>query len=629
MRVRGGCRSTGVRTLRTRRSWLGAGLVLAVLLLPLAGDVSRAAAWSFPNQEIVTQAMSYPINSNQGTCKEFATTVVNAVLAANGILARVGGYGSPGGCYYGSYQNAGGTLIGEWGPTDGAGSQAAIQNAVPGDLIQAIPDGYQNSDYPPTTGLHTAIVIAVNSPGDYQVRDSNWAGNDEVEQHDWNLNSIPSESYWRGSTVYVWRFGTVAPATRIGMLDSNGALYVKEGALDAGWVHEFDTVSSFQLDGDRIAALTGKTLWVKEGLNGSWVDEYTDAKAYQISGDYIGMLDSNGALYVKEGALDAGWVHEFDTVSSFQLDGDRIAALTGKTLWVKEGLNGSWVDEYTDAKAYQISGDYIGMLDSNGALYVKEGALDAGWVHEFDTVSSFQLDGDRIAALTGKTLWVKEGLNGSWVDEYTDAKAYQISGDYIGMLDSNGALYVKEGALDAGWVHEFDTVSSFQLDGDRIAALTGKTLWVKEGLNGSWVDEYTDTIAYQLSTRVPGPVFVADTTSPTTTVSGADGRWHNTPVTLTLHASDNSGGSGVAATYYKVDSGAWTQGTSVTITAPADHTNDGAHTVRYYSTDLAGNSEAARSVTVKIDTCGPATAARQPAAVAATPSPCATASATP
>ena len=99
-----------------------------------------------------------------------------------------------------------------------------------------------------------------------------------------------------------------------------------------------------------------------------------------------------------------------------------------------------------------------------------------------------------------------------------------------------------------------------------------------------------------------------DTTPPRTTVTGADDLWHDSDVDLTLEAADDPGGSGVAATYYQVDSGPWTEGTSLTVAGPADHSNDGVHTVSYYSTDNAGNTEATQSVTAKIDTTSPATA---------------------
>jgi len=102
-----------------------------------------------------------------------------------------------------------------------------------------------------------------------------------------------------------------------------------------------------------------------------------------------------------------------------------------------------------------------------------------------------------------------------------------------------------------------------------------------------------------------------DTTPPTTSVSGVDALWHHSPVTLTLRASDNAGGSGMsggqAKTEYKIDGAlTWTTGTSVTVAAPADHSGDGSHTVSYRSTDAAGNVEATTICTVKIDTTSPA-----------------------
>jgi len=99
----------------------------------------------------------------------------------------------------------------------------------------------------------------------------------------------------------------------------------------------------------------------------------------------------------------------------------------------------------------------------------------------------------------------------------------------------------------------------------------------------------------------------ADITPPTTEVLGGDDLWHNADVTLTFVAADEADGSGVAATYVAVDAGDYVPGTSVTVPAPGDHANDGAHTVSYYSVDNAGNAEAPRTGTVKIDTTGPVT----------------------
>ncbi|HEY5386807.1 MAG TPA: lectin like domain-containing protein [Thermoleophilia bacterium] len=99
-----------------------------------------------------------------------------------------------------------------------------------------------------------------------------------------------------------------------------------------------------------------------------------------------------------------------------------------------------------------------------------------------------------------------------------------------------------------------------------------------------------------------------DVTPPTTTVSGNGGGWHRTAVSLTFKPSDRAAGSGAARTEYRVDAvgdAGWTTGTSVTLSAPGDHSGDGVHTVEYRSVDNAGNVEATHSCRVAIDTRRP------------------------
>jgi hypothetical protein len=109
-----------------------------------------------------------------------------------------------------------------------------------------------------------------------------------------------------------------------------------------------------------------------------------------------------------------------------------------------------------------------------------------------------------------------------------------------------------------------------------------------------------------------------DTRAPATTDDAPAG-WHNAPVTISLAPVD-AGGAGVATTEYKLDgAAAWSPGTSVTVAAPADHSNDGTHTIAYRSTDTAGNVEAERTATVRIDTQQPATTDDAPAGPRNTP----------
>ncbi|HEY0604981.1 MAG TPA: Ig-like domain repeat protein, partial [Herpetosiphonaceae bacterium] len=98
------------------------------------------------------------------------------------------------------------------------------------------------------------------------------------------------------------------------------------------------------------------------------------------------------------------------------------------------------------------------------------------------------------------------------------------------------------------------------------------------------------------TTTALSPAIKIDRTAPKTTAA-APPAWNNSDVTLSLNAEDAL--SGVSATYFKLDNGAQQSGTSATINT------EGVHTLQFWSVDNAGNSEAAQTVTVKIDKTGP------------------------
>ena len=102
-----------------------------------------------------------------------------------------------------------------------------------------------------------------------------------------------------------------------------------------------------------------------------------------------------------------------------------------------------------------------------------------------------------------------------------------------------------------------------------------------------------------------------DTEAPATVATGAaDGAWYNGNVQVVLGAED-AGASGVAALVYAVDGGA-----PVTVpgAAPrADVTlkfNAMSRSIEYGASDLAGNVEARKTLTVYFDTQAPTTQAR-------------------
>ncbi|MGY5859844.1 MAG: carboxypeptidase regulatory-like domain-containing protein, partial [Candidatus Thorarchaeota archaeon] len=96
-----------------------------------------------------------------------------------------------------------------------------------------------------------------------------------------------------------------------------------------------------------------------------------------------------------------------------------------------------------------------------------------------------------------------------------------------------------------------------------------------------------------------------DYSDPTTTLtpvgtSGLEG-WYISLVTVYLEATDPVPGSGVADTYYYIDSGPWIL-YETSIDLP-----EGVWTVSFYSIDLAGNAEQPKSETIKVDITPPET----------------------
>ncbi len=125
------------------------------------------------------------------------------------------------------------------------------------------------------------------------------------------------------------------------------------------------------------------------------------------------------------------------------------------------------------------------------------------------------------------------------------------------------------------------------------SSIEGVPSWTVLTTDNAFVDE------------INNPTTTVDNTAPVTTDSGIDANWHNMSVTVTLTPTDSS--SGVDKTYYTTDDTTPTtsssQGTSIVLSST------GIYTIKYFSTDIVGNTEAVKTATneVKIDTVKPTT----------------------
>jgi hypothetical protein len=118
----------------------------------------------------------------------------------------------------------------------------------------------------------------------------------------------------------------------------------------------------------------------------------------------------------------------------------------------------------------------------------------------------------------------------------------------------------------------------------------------------SWDGAMARTSYWCCRTGQPPPSDTsAPETTPTLTGTQGDNGWWRSTVTVKLTATD-TGGSGVDHTKYRVDLGAWK-----TYTGAFALSADGTRRVDYYSVDKAGNQEATKTITIKIDEVPPTT----------------------
>lgn len=219
---------------------------------------------------------------------------------------------------------------------------------------------------------------------------------------------------------------------------------------------------------------------------------------------------------------------------------------------------------------------------------------------------------DALSGIAGCSAPVRLAEGG---DQSVDGTATDAAGNRarttIGPVDVDTTAPTLSGEVttppnDAGWWHGDVTVH--WTAGDALAGLDGEapadSTIGGQGLGLTAGAVVRDLAGNQASASSP-PVRI-DRAAPVTTVSDvAD--WSNGAVAVDLAATDNL--SGVATTHYRVDDAAPATGTHLRIE------DEGVHTLRVWSEDVAGNVEAPQEVTVRIDRSAPSiTHTQSPAA---------------
>ena len=301
-----------------------------------------------------------------------------------------------------------------------------------------------------------------------------------------------------------------------------------------------------------------------------------------------------------------GWNNSDVSVSFSCLDQVNLSGLadcTEPSTVTTEGRAQQVTGHATDNAGNRVTGTAVLNIDKTAPTVT--GAPDraanaAGWYDDDVTVSFVGEDAlSGIDTVTGPQ-HLGEGADQSVTGTATDNAGNGATTTVAGVNVDKTApdLSAAPTALpnDNGWYNA--PVTQVWLASDALSGLAGETpahaVLDTEG-RGQTVSAQVSDKAGHTTSATSAPVDI-DLTDPMTDAD-APGSWTKQGVEVTLHPHDAL--SGVASTHYSVDGGAVQEGTHVTLA------EEGTHTVTYASTDLAGNTESERSVTVRIDKSAP------------------------
>ena len=149
----------------------------------------------------------------------------------------------------------------------------------------------------------------------------------------------------------------------------------------------------------------------------------------------------------------------------------------------------------------------------------------------------------------------------------------------------------------------------YEIDGGTQTVYPGSAVAIPDGSAQTISYWSVDNAGNTETTHTSSPLKV-DTVAPVTTITlspsspnGTGGWYKGTSPTFTLSATD-TGGSGVATTYYEIDGGTQTVYPGSAVAIP----DGSAQTISYWSVDNAGNTETTHtSSPLKVDTVAPVT----------------------
>ncbi len=384
--------------------------------------------------------------------------------------------------------------------------QGSITSIVPGDVI-VLTDS--------SVG-HVAIVDSVGAP------DS--SGNQAVSTVSQNTTAVyytatlhAGSLTWSGKTavgVVHSPSNTFTSGSDLLAIRTGGNIYGKT-KLDGSWSPALNpsTVADMRVSGMRITwtgtdgNLYAKDVDIAHGFGNAWAQEYGALDQYAASSSVLA-IRIGGNIYAKAGLSDA-WSSALNpgSVSDVRVSGNRITWTgTNGHVYAKDwdavhGFGNAWIDECGAVDQYAAS-DQLFVVRSGIGISGKS-ALAGAWTYNFNasSVADVRVSGNTITYTdTSGNVWAKQGLTGAWIQESSTVDQYAAS-DQLFVVRSGANISGKLG-ITGSWVYNFNgsPVADIRVSGNRITYTdTSGNVWAKDGLGGTWYEEYGAVDQYAAS----------------------------------------------------------------------------------------------------------------------------------
>jgi hypothetical protein len=369
----------------------------------------------------------------------------------------------------------------------------------------------------------------------------------------------------------------------------------------------------------------GQNYTYERTIKASTVSAYSEAslihsngKIYVGTGNKIEVFNLDGTLHSTIGSLGSGQLQWTDihgmcelttgNILIAEIDNNRLQEMTSDGVYVRT------IDFPSPQSVVALPnggfaadshyGAYVGLFDKDG---VQLSTFSCG---SYPTQMLLASDG----TLHVTNIWShsisRYSLDGTLLGQYGGAQ-YSLSQPYKLAQLADKSIVVCEREVVSRFTEsgEFIEVCNF-VAGSKALSIPHPSVATGNGYL-LFVTYYGPTVTGQNYYNLPEQEYqlfstTPDVTSPISTFStNPSTSWSNTDVIATITSTDNPGGTGVKEIHYSINMGAEQIVSSSTATFTL--TNNGTHSISYFAVDNAGNTEAAKLATVKIDKIAPVT----------------------